>query len=166
MASDASLVDNKKPSSSKKVAKVIHVAFKSFLGGKEDFFNHGINAIRPIFDDYKRLFVDDGGDYKQLELAYFAARVLNPLVASKMTPAEIESALKELKHFGFDEFRDANGIIDDLIKGIPAYLARINNTGDRFWKNVDGAADYDKVPAARRKDIEGPREVWRGHVEG
>ena len=31
MASDASLVDNKKPSSSKKVAKVIHVAFKSFL---------------------------------------------------------------------------------------------------------------------------------------
>ena len=162
MASDASLVDNKKPSSSKKVAKVIHVAFKSFLAEsalddakaaessaiaalaqfksshgdsssapatssrrgksaprnyrafanpasrptvkdrehsslrdtinaekaefikasgkldsfkngkldsfkngklitKEDFFNHGIKVIRPIFDDYKRLFVDDGG---------------------------------------------------------------------------------------------------------
>ena len=34
-------------------------------------------VVRPIFDDYKRLFVDDGGDYKQLALAYFAARVLN-----------------------------------------------------------------------------------------
>ena len=121
---------------------------------KEDFYKHGIDVVHPIFKDYRRLFLDEGGDFKELTVAYYAARILNPLVAFGMSAPAIEAAANELKAFGFDEFRDGNGIIDDMIQEIPRYLALVQGTGEPFWNQVEGASKYDADLA--KKAVENP----------
>ena len=141
---------------------------------KDDFRNHGIKVVRPIFKDYIRLFLSPNGDFKNLSSAYYAARVMNPLVAAKMSVAGIEAAVKGLKEFGFDEFRDGGGIIDNMIEQIPSYLAKVDRTGVDFWNSVEGAKEYDdKLAKKAVKDaakygnktwkddpIEQARRVW------
>ena len=41
-----------------------------------------------------------------------------------MSLEEMKLAIKELKVFGFDEFRETNGILDKMIEELPAYIAR------------------------------------------
>ena len=81
-----------------------------FKGGKliteEDFRNHGVQTVKPIFDDYKRLFLSPTGDFTQITTAYHAAQVLNPLTAANMSTACATGAVKELNKFEFDEFHE------------------------------------------------------------
>ena len=60
-----------------------------------------------------------------------------------MSVDEIEEAVRGLKEFGFDEFRDGHGIIDDMLRQIPAYLAAVQSTSPEFWNSVEGAETYD-----------------------
>ena len=53
----------------------------SKLVSKDDFLAHTKETTTPIFEDYKRLFLDANGPFKKLTDAFNAARVLNPLVA-------------------------------------------------------------------------------------
>lgn len=144
------------------------------LMSKDDFYEHGIGVIRAIFRDYRRLFLNEGGDFKRLDTAYYAARILNPLTVFNMTGPAIELAAGELKEFGFDEFRDTNGIIGPLISEIPRYLALVQATGEPFWNQVEGASKYDtnlakkaaKDPTAysgktwKDDPIEKARRIW------
>ena len=97
-------------------------ALESFQSGKlltqNDFFNHGVATVRPIFIDYKRLFLSETGDFYILCQAYYAARVFNPLAVATTTAPEISMAIKDLRHFNFDEFRVGNGIIENMIPEI------------------------------------------------
>ena len=61
-----------------------------------------------------------------------------------MNQVQIEDRIKDLKKFGFDEFCDRHGILDDMIDELPAYLVVVNATPDDFWGEVDGAAKYDE----------------------
>ncbi|KAL3765855.1 hypothetical protein ACHAWO_006400 [Cyclotella atomus] len=160
----------------------LHLSARSkleqFKGGKliteEDFVAHGHKVVEPIFKDYNRLFLDSHGDFKNITTAYHAARVLNPLIAVKMTEAEIKEGVKDLKSFGFDEFHDGNGIIDNIIDEIPYYKGMLDRTGEDFWNGVEGATKYDidlarkvvdnpdKYAGSTWKDdpIEKARRVW------
>jgi len=121
-----------------------------------DFRDHGIKVVTPIFDDYRRLFLTPTGDYFKISAAYHAARVLNPLIAAEMSNVQVEEAVRQLKEFGFDEFRDGGGIIDEIVKEIPNYLARVRSTGVQFWNSVEGADEYDVKLAA--KAVEEPEK--------
>jgi len=138
---------------------------RKLLLTQNDFFNHGVATVRPIFIDYKRLFLSETGDFYMLCQAYYAARVFNPLAVATMTAPEISMAIKDLRHFNFDEFRVGNGIIEDMINQIPAYLAQVKNTGQSFWNGVEGSAKYDKEIAKKAmKDpekYEGGDYTWR-----
>lgn len=153
---------------------------QSFKLGKlitqDDFLNHGFDKVCPIFNDYKRLFLVNTGDYFSLSQAYCAARVFNPLlVAATMTIADIEMAVKALRHFNFDEFRIGNGIIEDMIKQIPVYMAPVKSTVQSYWNDVEGAKSMIKDRANKvtkhpekynvnymwKKDpIEKSRRIW------
>lgn len=50
----------------------------------EEFKDLGMESTRPIFDEFKSLFLSHSGDYHQSVCAYMAARVLNPMEAAKM----------------------------------------------------------------------------------
>ena len=110
----------------------------------DDFFEEGLQAVAPIFKDVKRLFFSPNGDYYELVGAYTAAAVFDVTVVGGMNQVQIVDRIKDLKKFGFDEFRDGNGIIDDMIKELPAYLAVVNATPEEFWDTVDGAAEFDE----------------------
>jgi hypothetical protein len=69
---------------------------------EDDFKEHGCKVVEPIFKDYHRLFLDPRGDFANITKAYHAARVLNPLIAVKMSTAVIKDAVQNLKAFGFD----------------------------------------------------------------
>ena len=113
------------------------------LTSKEDFYEHGVKAVKPIFEDYKRLFLAASGDYSKLVGADHAARVLNPLEASKRSHTKIKEAVQDLTHFCFDEFRSSSGMIDDMIEQIPSYMVKVQSTTSEFWRNVAGAEEYD-----------------------
>ena len=110
----------------------------------EEFKDLGIETARPMADEYKRLFIHPSGDYTPIVSAYMAARVLNPLVAADMDDEQMRDAIKDLSHFGFDEFRPGNGIINDLLEEIPVYRAALDSTDESFWSKVEGAAEYDE----------------------
>jgi hypothetical protein len=110
----------------------------------DDFFDEGIRAVDPILNDVKRIFFTPTGDYYDLFGAYMAAAVFDVTADGEMTQAQIEDRIKDLKKFGFDEFRDGHGILDDMIGELPAYLAVVNSTPEEFWDKVVGAAAYDK----------------------
>ena len=67
-----------------------------------------------------------------------------------MDAVEAAEAVKELKRFGFDEFCDGGGILLDMEHEIPSYLAKVRLTGNDFWNNVKGSAEYDKSSHRRR----------------
>ena len=112
-------------------------------------------------DEYKRLFIRPSGDYTPIVSAYMAARVLNPLVAVDMDDEQMRDAIKDLFHFGFDEFRPGNGIINDLLEEIPVYRAVLDSTDDSFWSKVEGAAEYDED---LRKKAEASPEKYSGRT--
>ena len=77
---------------------------------------------------------------------------MNPLVAATMSVAEIEKWVRCLVNFGFDEFRDGNGIIEDMIAEIARYIAAIRSTSSAFWSQVNGAEAYDNNLRKKAKD--------------
>ena len=176
----ADALDNAKKDKTEKESahQAALAALSNFKRGKlitqDDFMEYGKGIVKPIFDDYSRLFLRQGGDYKELTRAYSAARVLNPLVAASMSVLDMEMAIKELKAFGFDEFRDTNGILDKMIEELPTYIAKVKDTTNLFWNMVEGAHEYDKKLAEKAakdpekyngitwKDdpIEKARRVW------
>ena len=115
-----------------------------------------MESVRPVLDEYKRLFVDPSGDYYAATRAFMGARVLNPLVAVNMGMEEMTDAIKDLSYFGFDEFRAGHGIIKDIIGEVPIYLAIIESTSTSFWSEVDGAEEYDA--ALKKKNDHNPEE--------
>jgi hypothetical protein len=42
-----------------------------------------MKVVQPIFDDFKRLFLDIDGDYRALSATYSSARVLDPHFAMR-----------------------------------------------------------------------------------
>ena len=75
-----------------------------------------------------------------------------------------------LESFGYDEFRNASGLFDDLKSKMSTYRAWLHSTEESFWTRVEGAKEYDdKIVDGRtwRDDhIEtSPRvwEWWRTH---
>ena len=120
------------------------------------------------------MLVSPDGDYYIATLAFKAARVLNPLVDVDMGKEEMMDAIKDLSHFGFDEFRPGHGIIQDMIEEMPTYLAAIQSTSDTFWDEVEGAPEYDAALETKIKStpehnagrtwkddrIEKARRVW------
>jgi hypothetical protein len=120
------------------------------------------------------LFIVQNGDYCIITSAYTTAEVLNPIAAVSMLVLEITNAMKNLGgHFGFDEFCEGHGIIDDMIPEINAYKAVATFANDEFWNNLDGSSEYDEKLATRIgngtigddvtwKDdpIESTRHVW------
>mmetsp|Transcript_24565 Transcript_24565/g.52935 ORF Transcript_24565/g.52935 Transcript_24565/m.52935 type:complete len:182 (-) Transcript_24565:801-1346(-) len=109
----------------------------------EDFVKSGKEAVRPMIDEYKRLFVHPNGDYNQGVCAFTGSHFLNPMAAMKMTVEQIKDCIKDPSHFGFDEFCEGYSIIQDLIDEIPHYMAVVSITDESFWSSVDGAAEYD-----------------------
>lgn len=110
----------------------------------DDFFDEGVQAVEPIFKDVKANMFSPDGDYYNLIAAYMAASVFDVTVVGEMNQVQIEDRIKDLKKFGFDEFCDRHGILDDMIDELPAYLVVVNATPDDFWGEVDGAAKYDE----------------------
>jgi hypothetical protein len=90
-----------------------------------DFKAHGLQAAAPIAAEYKRLFIDQKGDYYKVVKANMAARALNPLVAAGMDDLQLKDALSDLSHFGFDELRSR--AIKDLINELPVYCDSTNS---------------------------------------
>jgi hypothetical protein len=103
-----------------------------------DFKAYGMEVVRPVAAEYKRLFLDSNGDYYNIMKANMAARVLNPLVAATMSDLELKEALNDLSSYGFDELRPT--AIQDIISEIPTYRRIIASTSKSFWSEVDGAA--------------------------
>ena len=136
----------------------------------------GINVVRPVIDKINSLFLEDGGDYTAHAQAYMSARVLNPLVAKEMDWRAMHDAVSELRSFGFLAFNGT--FMSALQREIPSYRAAIQATGDSFWNDVEGAAEYedwlkkqkeedpDKYPAdatwkTDHIEIETARRVWK-----
>jgi hypothetical protein len=150
---------------------------EKFKDGKlittSQFMDHGRKVVDPVFEDYHRLFLSPSGDYFQISLSYHAARVLNPLAVMNMTQPQVEQAVRELKAFEFDEFREGGGIIERMIEQVPEFIALVNATKEDFWNSVEDASDYDmdltkkainnNEPVTRTwKDdpIEKARRIW------
>ncbi len=110
----------------------------------DDFFEVGIRAMKPIFDDVRRNFLSPDGDYYDLFGAYIAASVFDVTVVGAMNQDQIVDRINDLRKFGFDEFRDVHGIRDYMIEEIPAYFALVNATPEECFERVDGAEEYDK----------------------
>lgn len=119
------------------------------LTTREDFMEHGKKVVKPVFEDFHRIFLRQGGDYTTLTSAYSAASVLNPLVAATMSIETATEKIQSLKSFGFDEFRETHGILDEMIKELPIYMAKVQDTGVLFWNRVEGAHEYDKTLAEK-----------------
>ena len=60
------------------------------LISKEDFKSHGIKIVKPIFNDFRRIFLQPTGDFTDITSAYHATLVLNPLKANGISEQEIE----------------------------------------------------------------------------
>ena len=45
----------------------------------------------------------------------------DPLVVPTMDKEQMIDAIRDLDHFGFDEFRPTHGVIDDMIEELPTY---------------------------------------------
>jgi gamma-glutamyltranspeptidase len=56
----------------------------------EDFLGYGNKVMKPVFEDYRKLFIDASGPFKKLTIVYGAARVLNRLMAAQMDNDMIE----------------------------------------------------------------------------
>lgn len=134
---------------------------------KEEFIAHAKECTRPVIEDYIRLFIKlpgtrGQGDYQQVKKCYFAAAALNPIEAMTMDHAAIEACIKDLRNFDFDEFREVNGILDDVIEEIPAYLALLTNTTDTLLSSLRGAAEYDKdLEDKAAKDPSKQGKTWK-----
>jgi hypothetical protein len=90
----------------------------------DEFVQHGKNSVNGLFLDFKRLFIAQNGNYQSITSAYTTAEVLNPNAAVSMSVLEITNAMKNLgSHFGFDEFCEGHGIINDMILEIDSYKA-------------------------------------------
>jgi hypothetical protein len=150
-------------------------AFRSSnLTTVDEFVQHGKNSVNGLFLDFKRLFIAQNGNYRSIISAYTTAEVLNPIAAVSMSVLEISNAMKNLgKDFGFDEFREGHGIIDDMILEIDSYKAIATYANDEFWNNLDGSSKYDEKLATRIRNgtigddvtwkddpIESARRVW------
>jgi hypothetical protein len=139
-----------------------------------EFVQHGKNSVNGLFLDFKHLFIVQNGNCCIITSAYTTAKVFNPIAAVSMSVLEITNAMKNLgSHFGFDEFREGRGIIDDMILEINAYKAIATFANDEFWNNLDGSSEYNEKLATRIgngtigddvkwKDdpIESARRVW------
>jgi hypothetical protein len=116
----------------------------------DEFVQHGKNSVNGLFLDFKRLFIARNDNYRIITSAYTTAEVLNPIAAVSMSVLEITKAMKSLGSlFGFDEFREGHGIIDDMILEINAYKAFAMFANDEFWNNLDGSSEYDEKLATR-----------------
>ena len=90
---------------------------------KEEFVDYGKKVVQPIFEDFKRLFLDINGDFRALSATYSSARVLDPNFAMGKNIDLLADKIKALQSFGFDEFCDASGIISAMIDELPAYYS-------------------------------------------
>jgi hypothetical protein len=55
-----------------------------------------------------------------------------------MSVLEITNAMKNPgSHFGFDDFCEGHGNIDDMILEIDSYMAITTCANDQFWNNLD-----------------------------
>ena len=88
----------------------------------EDFMNLGMEAVKPVMKDYKRLFISSSGDYAAFVKGCMGARALYYFAAKDMTVTEITDCLRDMfEAFDFDEFRSANNLLTDCIEEIPKY---------------------------------------------
>ena len=69
-------------------------------------------------------------------MAYRVATVFNPIVAAQMDTKNMKNAIITLQSFGFDLFRDMNGITNVISKELTTYVAKVGNSTNEFWNLV------------------------------
>ena len=99
-----------------------------------------------------KLFLDPKGDYATSVSTFMAACVLDPLHAQDMDPDQMINAIKSFHHFGFDEFRQGRGIVEDVITELPKYRAAVASTTATFCSGVEGAFKYDAKLSTQAKE--------------
>ena len=123
----------------------------SHLTTVEEYKNHGASVIKPGLDCYKRLFVEEGGDYKDTQTFLQAAHIFDPLWVAEAGDGadEINHRIEMLQVSGYPEFTDA-AYLTALKREVPSLL---QTYAKKFnWSGVEGAREYDKATEKRRAD--------------